>query len=145
MHRLGVLAVHLAVGAPVRGLEVAERRQVVKQRPDDLVREAQVEVAHLGFAQRHADERVTGIAAHRAQRRGEFLRRARRAGPAHPRAAAVAQHRQQRRNQSAARRVGVPAVRSTAVQGKGQPVRDDDQPSPDSLAQWLTASQGFFV
>ncbi|MNC84566.1 hypothetical protein D3C83_01220 [compost metagenome] len=124
------LAIHLTVGAPVRGIKVAQQLHIVKQRPDDLVRKTLVEIAHLFRGERHALQCISRVLAESGERSAQIRRVVHRPRPADPHAAAMPQHRQQRRHQPASPRLGVPATGIGALEHERQAVRYHDQAVP---------------
>ena len=127
VHCARVLAIHLAVGTPIDGVEVAEHLHVVKQRPDDLVREALVEIAHLVRAEGYAFQRVAGVRADRGEFAGEVARISDGTGPAYPDAASVAQNGKQRGHEPPRARLGVPVPGIGAPEYERQAVRYHDE------------------
>jgi hypothetical protein len=126
-HRVRVLAIHVAVDVPVARVEVAERREVVEERPHDLVGEAEVEIAHLLGIERHGRERIARFRTGGLERGCEAAFLARSARPADPRAATVAQHGQQRRHEATAAGLSRPLARGRAPERDGKAVGNDDE------------------
>ncbi len=122
--------VHLQVGLPVGRREVAQRRQIVEQRPDHFVREAVVEVLDLVRAERDGVQRELAIV-RAIERLLQGFVVAADSRPADPGPAQVAEHRQHGGDQpAAARRRAVVAV-GIPLNHIRQAVRDDHRPVCD--------------
>ena len=77
------LTIHLLIDFPILGVEIAARRHVVKQRPDDFVGEAGIELRDLFFGQRDRAQGVGAVLGGFRQERLDMLGRGS-AGPADP-------------------------------------------------------------
>lgn len=119
------LAIDREIASPVGRVKIAARLQVVEQRPDDLVGEAQIEARALFRGKKHGFETVAGFFRGRAQLLGDggFLLRA---WPSDPQAGLRRKHGRQGGHQSAGG--GTPApLRAFARQHQRQTVGDHDQ------------------
>jgi len=95
----GILGIDFPIAAPINRIEVAQRLQVVEQRPDDAVGEAEVKVVHLLCIQADRRQRIARRSARSLGCQLDLLVGFGRAGPADPHTTAVAQHRKQCRHQ----------------------------------------------
>ena len=95
----GILGIDFPIAAPINRIEVAQRLQIVEQRPDDAVGEAEVEVVHLLRIQADRFQRIARRSARSLGCQLDLLVGFGRAGPADPHTPAVAQHRKQSRHQ----------------------------------------------
>ena len=127
--RARVFFVDAGITVPIGGIEVAERLQVVEQRPQHLVGKSVVEARLILGAQRDRREPVTGLMRCSAQGVFHALVVVRDAGPADPDPAPIAEHGQECRDQTAAARAAAERAVFGAVQHHGQAVGDDDQTS----------------
>ena len=124
-HRLAEEPVGLDVSVPVGGVEAEERREVVEERPERLVREALVEAA------RHLGREVHGDVALAPDPLRENLpaARVRDAGlvavPTDPQPFGLTQNRPHRRGEAACALLHLPGV-AAPPQGVRQAVRDHD-------------------
>src|SRR5512145_317493 len=89
-------AVHFLVARPVLGIENAKRREVVEKRPDDLVREAVIEVVDVDLFELNAAEIDAELLTGGSKRLVQARVFAARSGPANAGAPAIAQYRDER-------------------------------------------------
>ena len=124
--RIRVALVNFPVSLPVCRFEIAEALQIMKERPDHLIRIAVVKFVAFCLAQAHWHDLVTGVARGFGQRLlvRDFARNSR---PADPGAAAFAQHRLHRRDESAGGRRHGPKVFANRIQRERQPIGNDHQ------------------
>jgi hypothetical protein len=127
-HRLRKAAIHFLVARPVLRIEDAKRCEIVKERPDDLVREAVVEVVYVGSFELDAAQGDAQLTARRVEGILKARGISRRAGPADPRAAAIAQHGNQRRDETARAALRRPTAFGLPRKDIRQPIGDNDQP-----------------
>src|SRR5690606_15209800 len=110
-HGLREALVDLAVAAPVAGLEIAVGEEIVEQRPDDFVGEAEVEALHVVFGEHDGLEGAAVVAADLFECGlhliGVGVGGAR---PADPDPTAALQYRNQCTDQAAAGGTGFPAA-----------------------------------
>ena len=119
---LCILRVDLAIRPPVEGIEVAQRLQVMEQRPDNLVGKTQVKVGDLLLAQPHGLQQIAGGAAGALGGHLHFGVCLVGACPSDPHAASIAQHWQQRRHQTARAGLRRPNPVRASLEDIGQPV-----------------------
>ena len=131
---LGELAIHLLIGLPVLGIEIATRRHVVKQRPDDFIGEAGIKLCDIFFGERDRPQSVGAAMRGPDQQRFDGFVRAG-TGPTDPDSGLVAPTRFESRGQSSGTSFQTCATRMFPDKNR-QPVRNVDHASLDFVHPW---------